>query len=73
MTAGTLFLELSRRRVILKVDGDRLMVDAPQGALTPELQTALVEHRDVVYTALKLAGPGRPVRLDHLMEARGLA
>jgi hypothetical protein len=72
MTAGTLLISLWRLGVQLEKRGAHLHVDAPVGTLTPELRNALVEHRDAVLAALDLAGPGKPVRLDHLMKARGL-
>lgn len=45
MNAAELLSELERRGVALEAAGDRLRFDAPRGALTPELRTAMAEHK----------------------------
>jgi tubulysin polyketide synthase-like protein len=45
MTASTLLADLRARGIKLSVSGERLNVDAPRGAVTPDLRTALVEHK----------------------------
>jgi hypothetical protein len=45
MTAAELLAELNRRGISLRVQGDRLELDAPRGALTPELRRALADHK----------------------------
>jgi hypothetical protein len=45
MTVGAL-LSLTRARDIrLSADGDRLAIDAPEGALTPDVRAELVRHK----------------------------
>ncbi|MFE7609006.1 non-ribosomal peptide synthetase [Streptomyces celluloflavus] len=51
-----LLTELRNRRVNLRLDGERLDVQAPDGALTPELTAAVTEHHDQLVALLK----GRP-------------
>ncbi len=45
MSVGALLEDLRRRDVILEVEGDRLHVDAPAGAITDELRAALAENK----------------------------
>ncbi len=46
MTAYNLLSELRQAGVVVKASGtDRLVVDAPKGALTPDLRTALAAHK----------------------------
>ena len=45
MTPAELLTELGRRGVVLTADGDSLNIDAPRGAVTPELLAALREHK----------------------------
>ena len=45
MSAQALLEELRRRDVILQAAGSLLHVDAPVGAVTEELRTALVVHK----------------------------
>lgn len=45
MTVDVLLTELTKRDVVLSVNGDRLLFDAPIGALTPELRAAITAHR----------------------------
>lgn len=45
MSVDDLMVELSRLSVKITVNGDKLHIDAPAGALTPGLREALVEHK----------------------------
>src|SRR5687768_1759159 len=45
MNTSALLEELRRRDVSFEVDGGRLHVDAPAGAITDELRAALVENK----------------------------
>ena len=46
MSAYDLLSELRQAGVVVKASGtDRLVVDAPKGALTPEMRAALAEHK----------------------------
>ncbi|MDX6612777.1 MAG: TubC N-terminal docking domain [Blastocatellia bacterium] len=46
MSAYNLLSELRQAGVVVKASGnDRLVVDAPKGALTPEMRTALADHK----------------------------
>lgn len=48
-----LLIELVNRRVNLRVDGENFDVEAPVGALTPELDAAITENRDQLLALLK--------------------
>jgi hypothetical protein len=52
MNADSLLNELGRRGVVLSARGDRLVVDAPAGAITPEIQVALVAHKPAILERL---------------------
>ncbi len=54
MSADELLIELKARGVSLEVDGDRLRVDAPKGAVTPELREALAAHKAEVLALLTI-------------------
>lgn len=45
MKLADLLSECEARHIGLAAHGDRLKVQAPQGALTPALRTALAEHK----------------------------
>jgi pyochelin synthetase len=45
MDLHSLLTDLSDRGVKLSADGDSLLVDAPKGAIAPELRQALTEHK----------------------------
>ena len=45
MTARELITELRDKGVEVKSSGDRLLIDAPKGTITPELRVALSEHK----------------------------
>lgn len=53
MNARALLEDLRNQGVCLEVDGERLMVDAPAGAITDEIRTNLAEHKPKL---LKLLG-----------------
>lgn len=46
MNAATLLTDLLHRGIRLSAFGERLNVDAPRGALTPDLRAALAAHKD---------------------------
>lgn len=46
MNAAALLEELHQRGAIVEVDGERLLIDAPKGAVTNDLRTALTEQKD---------------------------
>ena len=50
-----LLKELWRRHVQVAADGNRLLVDAPAGALTPELRTEIAAHKDELLAELAAA------------------
>lgn len=52
MTITELEQELSRRGVILSVEGGRLKVDAPAGALTPELREELIHYKSMLLSPM---------------------
>jgi hypothetical protein len=67
---------------VFDVQGDRLIVDAPTGALTPELRSELARHKPALLTLLRPVtafitlrhGPTLPadaIRLAIDLEARG--
>lgn len=45
MTAIELLAQLRGRGVIIEAKGERLRVEAPKGAMTPELREALTAHK----------------------------
>jgi hypothetical protein len=54
MTAQSLLSQLREKGVQLKVSGaDRLVIDAPKGALTSELRSALADHKAEILKALQ--------------------
>jgi hypothetical protein len=53
VSVATLLLELSRRNIRLETGGGRLHVDAPAGALTPELRAALTREKPDLLAALQ--------------------
>lgn len=48
-----LLVELINRRINLRTDGEQFGVEAPPGALTPELNDAITENRDRLVALLK--------------------
>ncbi|MHB8763134.1 MAG: TubC N-terminal docking domain-related protein [Deferrisomatales bacterium] len=59
MTALALLRDIEAQGIRLEAQGDRLRVDAPAGALTPELRAALAEHKPELLRVLA-AGAGAP-------------
>lgn len=53
MTALALLADLQKRDVVLAADGEALEVDAPCGALTPDLRAALVAHKAELLALLR--------------------
>src|SRR5712692_4565015 len=54
MTARNLLSELREKGVEVKTSGDdRLVIDAPKGAITPELRSALATHKAELLQILK--------------------
>lgn len=74
MSAYDLLSELRRAGVVVKASGnDRLVVDAPKGALTPDLRAALATHKKELLAILSLteakpapavALPQRPIMAE---------
>src|SRR2546423_2736083 len=60
MTARELLTELKQKGVDIKANGDRLVIDAPKGAITPELRTSLTEHKSELLTILRAPSPEQP-------------
>src|SRR2546423_3247074 len=60
MTARELLTELKQKGVDIKANGDRLVIDAPKGAITPELRTSLAEHKSQLLTILRAPSPEQP-------------
>jgi len=52
MNAAELIIELEARGVLIESAGDRLRVDAPKGAITPELREALAACKAEVLAIL---------------------
>ena len=67
MTAAEIFALASRGDIVLEVHGDRLVADAPTGALTPGLRAELVRHKPALMAMLAPAfvtlthGPTVPI------------
>lgn len=52
MTAADVLLLARTSDIVLDVQGDRLIVDAPAGALTPELRSELARHKPALVALL---------------------
>ena len=67
MTAAEILALAYMRDIVLEVQGDRLVVDAPTGAVTPEFRAELVRHKPALMAMLAPAfvtlthGPTVPV------------
>ncbi len=55
MTVSEILTTTAQRGVVLEAQGERLHVEAPVGALTPELRAALAQRKDEL---LVLLAPG---------------
>lgn len=53
MSAAKLIEELRSRGVLIEAAGDRIRVDAPKGAVTPELCEALADRKIEIIALLK--------------------
>src|SRR5438046_5763817 len=62
MTVPDLLVLVQARDIRLEAQGDRLVVDAPCGAVTPELRDQLVQHKAALLG--RLAPPQRFVTLN---------
>src|ERR1044072_8026227 len=61
MTAHELIAQLQEKGVELKSTGDRLVIDAPKGTITPEVRNALAEHKAELLVILsRPPAPGTP-------------
>jgi hypothetical protein len=82
MTLAELLTVVSAADIRLEARGDRLLFDAPHGALTPELRSALVQQKAALLTLLApvefvtlkggLTIPVPALRLALDLEARGI-
>ncbi len=52
MSAEQILTQLRDQDMRLSVTGDRLRVDAPKGAITPELRSMLADHKPELIEAL---------------------
>lgn len=53
MNAESLLNDLAARDIWIGIAGDKLQVSAPKGAMTPELQQILVDHKSELLAGLK--------------------
>jgi hypothetical protein len=60
MTLPELISALNDRGIGLSVRSDRLIVDSPRGALTPELKAELMSHKHALIASLESLSPYRP-------------
>ena len=58
MTPPELLATLRRLRVRIWVDGDRLRVDAPKGAITPQIQAEITRHKSAILDVLDRVSRG---------------
>jgi hypothetical protein len=62
MTARNLLSELRQKGVEVKASGDdRLVIDAPKGAITPELRSELAAHKNELLQILKSEQQPEPI------------
>jgi colicin import membrane protein len=71
MTARNLLSELRQKGVEIRASGDdRLVIDAPKGAITPELRSALAAHKGELLQILKSEQqPAAPVAPEPIASA----
>jgi len=60
MTVDALLVALASQDIVLSVAGERLLFDAPAGALTPELRASIAAHRGELVRRLS-APADRPI------------
>jgi hypothetical protein len=72
MSAGDVCVACGRRRINLCVLYAELVVreTSEYGVVTPELQAGIDAHQEVIIEALRLSGPARIVKLNHLVKAK---
>lgn len=84
MSAANLLARVRAADIHLEAQGDRLVVDAPKGAVTPGLRTELTRHKPALLALLAPSrafvtlrnGPTLPVEVVELaidLEQRGFA
>ncbi|MEA2204101.1 MAG: TubC N-terminal docking domain [Blastocatellia bacterium] len=74
MSAYNLLSDLRQAGVVVKASGnDRLVVDAPKGALTAEMRAALAEHKKELLAILTVTGEQHDAAAPTLSQARELA
>ena len=83
MTVAALLLTCQKAGIHLAADGETLEIDAPRGALTPDLRDQLAHHKTALLEALRPPrafvtlknGPTLPVEVIELavrLEAQGV-
>jgi chemotaxis protein histidine kinase CheA len=71
MSAYNLLSDLRQAGVVVKASGnDRLVVDAPKGALTAEMRAALAEHKKELLAILTVTGEQHDAAAPMLSQAR---
>ena len=58
MTPRELLVQLREKGVEIKSNGDRLLIDAPKGAITPDLRDALAANKAEILKILNTPPPG---------------
>jgi hypothetical protein len=58
MTPRELLVQLREKGVEIKSNGDRLVIDAPKGAITPDLRDALAANKAELLKILNTPAPG---------------
>src|SRR6185295_13459289 len=69
MTAHELIAQLQEKGVELKSSGDRLVIDAPKGTITPEIRSALAEHKADLLVILSQPAVPEPRAASQFIEA----
>lgn len=57
MNSASLISNLGNRGILLKVSGDSLLYEAPEGAITPEIIQTMKEHKAEILKYLQTTGP----------------
>jgi hypothetical protein len=58
MSPRELLVQLREKGVEIKSNGDRLLIDAPKGAITPDLRDALAANKAELLRILNTPAPG---------------